>query len=70
MSLNFVLFNQIFLHKNIKLKKYEMTIFEVDLFKDKLSEECMPSNMADEEEDPVVHEVRLIFCCFKCIKLT
>lgn len=52
-----------------------MTIFEVDLFKDKLSvfklsEECMPSNMADEEEDPVVHEVRLIFCCFKCIKLT
>lgn len=47
-----------------------MTIFEVGLFKNKLSEECMPSNMADEEEDPVVHEVRLIFCCFKCIKLT
>lgn len=47
-----------------------MTIFEVDSFKNKLSEECMPSNMADEEEDPVVHEVRLIFCCFKCIRLT
>lgn len=30
-----------------------MTIFEVDLFKNKLSEEYMPSNMADEEEDPV-----------------
>lgn len=32
-------------------------ILEFDLFKDKFSEKCMPSNMADEEEDPVVHEV-------------
>lgn len=46
-----------------------MIIFEVDLFKDKLFEECMLFNMVDEEEDLVVYEVRFIFCCFKCIKL-
>lgn len=41
---------------NKKMKPL-IIILEVDLFKDKLSEKCMPSNMADEEEDPVVHEV-------------